>query len=74
MKTHSSEIKSQVKKKVKLPKILKFPFGKHKGEDVKDVVENDSEYCDWLLEQEWFERFADLIKEIKLARLNSRSL
>ena len=47
-----------------------LPFGAHKGKDIVDV---DSEYLRWLLEQDWFlNKFKDLTKAIE-EELNHRT-
>lgn len=40
-----------------------FPFGKYKGQQIKEVFKRDKKYVDWLVTTEWFTtRFIDLCK------------
>ncbi len=41
-----------------------IPFGKYKGKTVKDVKEFDMKYLQWLVKQEYMNKFEDLKKEI----------
>lgn len=37
-----------------------IPFGKYKGQRI-EVLQNDQQYCDWLMSQEWFrERYSQI--------------
>ena len=48
-------------------------FGKHKGRDIKDVIETDPSYCGWLKNQPWAQKNKDLmryIKDIQIPDLN----
>jgi uncharacterized protein (DUF3820 family) len=40
-----------------------MPFGKYQGYSLEDMYEEDPEYCEWLLEQDWL--FADLRAELE---------
>uniref|UniRef100_A0A6M3KBI5 Exodeoxyribonuclease X-like C-terminal domain-containing protein n=1 Tax=viral metagenome TaxID=1070528 RepID=A0A6M3KBI5_9ZZZZ len=33
-----------------------FPFGKHKGEYIGDVIMEDQKYLLWLIDEDWFEK------------------
>ena len=47
-----------------------FPLGKHKGEPISKVIE-DTNYCRWLSEQEWFSKgFPELKRILVRGRLN----
>lgn len=40
------------------------PFGKYKGQPVS-VMQNDTQYCDWLATQDWFrERYANVYNQV----------
>lgn len=39
----------------------KFPFGKYKGQTVKHVAMEDLSYIEFLLKQDWFAKFEDLL-------------
>jgi len=39
-----------------------FPFGKHKGEMVEDVIHDDGSYITWCLENEVFELDEEAMK------------
>ena len=43
------------------------PFGKYKGQPVS-VMQNDTQYCDWLATQDWFrERYANVYNQVGYA-------
>ena len=62
---HKTELKCKTcKRNKKMYKLLKqqmnecdktFTYGKYNGKTYKYVCENDPEYCNWLMEQTWFE-------------------
>ena len=37
-----------------------MPFGKYKGNLLEDIVDDDPDYVDWMLGQEWFQEYEDL--------------
>jgi hypothetical protein len=40
----------------------KFPMGKHRGESLARVVDEDINYCIWVIQQGWFQnRYPDLM-------------
>ena len=46
----------------------KFPIGKHRGESMIRVLE-DTEYCEWLKDQKWFQKKYPDLQEIILRSL-----
>jgi uncharacterized protein (DUF3820 family) len=37
-----------------------LPFGKYKSRELKDIIEFDPTYCNWLYRQSWMKKFDDL--------------
>jgi len=42
-----------------------WPFGKHYGEPIEDVIKKDSSYVRWFLEQSWADERPDLVYTIE---------
>ena len=45
-----------------------WPFGKHRGDLIKDVLKTDSQYVSWFMKQDWCEDSPDLLYTIKKER------
>jgi len=46
---------------------IKMPFGKHKGEPLKEVL-RDSQYMGWLFQQDWLDKQTKLYKVLNKAQ------
>ncbi len=55
----------------KVDRTKKFPFGKHKGKLIVDVVKSDSGYITWLLGQDWLDKKLSVIltKALKASKV-----
>ena len=51
-----------------------FSFGKHKGKLVREVLENDSGYFNWILNADFPLYTKRVLKSIKLSKLNNKLL
>jgi len=52
--------------------IAKFPMGKHRGESLARVIDEDFYYCVWIIQQAWFQnKYPDLL-EILLEGIDSQ--
>ena len=40
------------------------PFGRFKGQPVERLLA-DGSYCDWLLQQDWFGNYGDIVEEVR---------
>jgi len=63
---------AKINQRVKIALTLEsvFPFGKHKDQQVEDVIEDDSNYIAWVCEEEIFdfdEETLELISRKKIA-------
>lgn len=45
-----------------------WPFGKHYGEPIVDVLKNDGQYVDWFMKQSWIDEKPDLVYTIQQRR------
>ena len=42
---------------------FKFPIGKHRGESLARVLDEDLNYCGWIIQQQWFQnKYHDLLE------------
>ena len=66
---------NKTKRRIVIPRDkLKFPFGKYKGELVREIIKNDPSYCQWLYERDFMPKFEDiynLFKDELPPKLNS---
>ena len=58
------EILTGVKAELPDPETYVLTFGKHKGETLKEIAEEDSQYIDWMKENIDREPLKTLLKEI----------
>jgi uncharacterized protein (DUF3820 family) len=57
----AEEAKLYDEEKEKTPKDI-IPFGKYKGKTVSEIAQFDRKYLEWVVKQEWFDKFTDLKK------------
>lgn len=46
-----------------------FPFGKYKGEQIEDVIEDDPSYLEWVVENDVFNLDEDVIKVLEKKKI-----